>query len=302
MADRGLLDGLVKRATGYRDRAPVFRVVQPVVMESVREARTLAASIWSEVMECELRPTVGGAMARLRLPDDGRIDVFQASGAISALFRPPRARQPLAADERTADRKALVSRLEKIASVIAKLHVAVDDELRFESLWETKAQGVTLTGEKTPIALLEAVGAFRRYLRGLPVLGRASVHVTIGGGSHVTQWGIDWRRVRAEAFAETQVVTPDEGAERVQEELWWRRPERQFTLEDFEPKSLTLGFLSFARRCEQFVMQPAWVAVLAPRARTTMGHVVAVPAAPRAFEPICRPARAQPPCATQRTP
>ena len=115
------------------------------------------------------------------------------------------------------------------------------------------------------------------------------MHVGVGGDSQVTRWGIDWRRVRPAPFAQTEVVTPEEGAKRVLNDLSWRRPERPFTLKDLEPKSFTLGYLSLSRRREQFVMQPVWLAVLAPSGGTTMGHVVAVPAAPQAFEPIDRP-------------
>ena len=72
-------------------------------------------------------------------------------------------------------------------------------------------------------------------------------------------------------------------------DIWWRRPERPFTLKDFEPQSFELGYFSGSRRRVQSVMQPVWVAVLKPRAPMTMGQVVVVPAAPNAFEPIIRP-------------
>jgi hypothetical protein len=107
----------------------------------------------------------------------------------------------------------------------------------------------------------------------------------------VTKWGIDWRRVESKPFTHATVIDPEKGAADVLDELAWRRPERPFTLDDFEPASFTLGYFSASRRSEQYVMQPVWVAVLRPRGGTTIGQVVAVPAAPHTFEPILRPGR-----------
>jgi hypothetical protein len=290
MAKNDLLAALVKQAKGYVGGVPVFRIEQPFAEESVKQAWALATRMWPQFGDCIFRPEhLGDLFTLIRLPDDGHVRVFHPSGAIAGLMRPKGARKPLPPDGRRANRKRFADLAHQMASAISKLHAGPDDELRFESQWELKGQGVTLKGKKGPVSLFEVLGAFRRYLHGLPVLGRASVHVGVGGDSQVTRWGIDWRRVRPAPFTQTEVVTPEEGAKRVLNDLWWRRPERPFKLKDFEPKSFTLGYLSLSRRREQFVMQPVWLAVLAPRGPTTMGLVVAVPAAPRAFEPIDRP-------------
>lgn len=289
MVESDLFAALVKLAKGHRDRVPVFHTVQPSSEESMKQARALAVLIWPLFGECSFRPeNVDGLVTQMRLPDDGHVGIFRPSGAVAGSMHPMQTRKPIAPDERSVDRKPLADHALRIAAEISRLHAGRDDELRFESQWERKGQAVTLKGDKGPVALFEVLGAFRRYLHGLPVLGRASVHVGIGRGSQVTRWGIDWRRIRPEPFAQTSVVSPEEGVKRVLDDLWWRRPERPFTLKDFEPKSLTLGYLSLSRRRQQFVMQPVWLAVLKPRGPMTMGHVVAVPAAPQAFEPLER--------------
>jgi hypothetical protein len=289
MAKNDLLRALVKQAKGRRGRVPVFRIEQPSAEESVKQAWALATRVWPQFGDCRFRPEhLGDLLTQILLPDDGHVRVFHPSGAIAGLMRPRAARKPLAPDERRAKRKPLADLARRMASVISKLHAGPDDELRFESQWELKGQSITLKGKKGPVSLFEVLGAFRRYLHGLPVLGRASVHVGVGGNSQITRWGIDWRRVGSKPFTQTEVITPEEGAKRVLNDLWWRRPERPFTLKDFEPRSFTLGYLSLSRRRAQFVMQPVWVAVLAPSGGTTMGHVIAVPAAPQAFESIDR--------------
>jgi hypothetical protein len=295
MVDKEILAALAKQAAGFQERVPIFHIRQPSAAESVGQAQALARSIWTHFTECGLRPDeTGSFQARMRLPHNGRVDVFYPSGAISASMSPSGTPKPLTPDERSADRKALQGVAEQVAMVMAKSHVGPNEQLRFESLWEKKGQGTTLRGEKSPVALFEVLASYRRYLHGLPVLGRASVHVALGAGSQVTRWGIDWRRIREQPFAHAAILSPEEGAKRILEDLWWRRPERPFTLKDFQVKSFTLGYMSLSRRVQQFVMQPVWVAVLAPQMGMSMGHVVAVPATPEAFEPISRPATTMP--------
>jgi hypothetical protein len=75
------------------------------------------------------------------------------------------------------------------------------------------------------------------------------------------------------------------------------RPERPVTLADFKPRALQLGYVSLPRRQAQSLLEPAWVAILDPAGKqTSMGEVIAVPAAPDRSEPLFRPwrrARAQ---------
>ncbi len=290
MAERNdLLDALVKQAKGYQDRAPVLRITEPLFEESMAKARELLIDVWPLFGDCSIvAANASTATARMQLPEEGRVDVFRPSGAIAALMRPKSTRKPIALDERTVDRRPLLEVAQRTAAVISKSYSSADDQLRFENQWEMKGQGVTLKGEKTAVALFEVLSSFRRYLHGLPVLGRASVHVGVAAGLQVVRWGIDWRRVQPKPFAETPVISPEEGAARVTADLWWRRAERPFTLKDFTPQAMALGYLSLSRRRQQFVMQPCWVAVLKPTGGMSTGHVVAVPAAPRAFEPIDR--------------
>jgi hypothetical protein len=291
MTVSALESALARLAEGYRERAPVFHVVSSSRDDIMREARLLTAGIWPQFGDCSPWVNVDGLVALARLPSDGGVKIFP-SGAIEAAMFPPESRKPLATDERQADRKKYSSQMERIARAIAKERVAPDEELKLESVWENKGQAVTVRGgEKTPVALRAVVGAFRRYVHGLPVLGRASVHVGLGGATLVNRWGIDWRRREPKPFAETAIVSPEEGAKRILADMWRRRPERPFTDDDFTPVFFRLGYLAHSRRAEQRVLQPAWVAILKPQKGTTMGHVVAVSAAPNAFEPIVRPAR-----------
>lgn len=293
--DSDLVAALVKLAKGYRDRVPVFQIELPDPKDSIAKAQGLLNVLWPQFGDCNPFLNVSnGVLTAMRLPAEGRMDVFHPSGAMAASIRPLSVRKPIATDETKVDRKPLIAAATKVAGVIAKPSIASNEEMRFESTWEWKATGETISTGKAPItkiptALFEVLAAFRRYLEGLPVLGRASVHVALGAGEMVTRWGIDWRQVKKEPMIQTPILDPTEGAKRVMDDLFWRRPERPFTLKDFEPKSFELGYFSLSRRREQSIMQPAWITILAPRAPMTMGQVVVVPAAPRSFEPMTKP-------------
>jgi hypothetical protein len=69
----------------------------------------------------------------------------------------------------------------------------VGDNLQFERLWQIKATGMTLSGQRGVVALCRVVGAFRRYLYELPVWGRASAVVELADDNVIAAAGIDWR-------------------------------------------------------------------------------------------------------------
>jgi hypothetical protein len=295
-----LLQSLANLATGYQPRAEILPLDTPPRNELIKSSIATAARIWPWFDECFIRPelveTAGVAM--FRVAEDGRLQLFEASGAVAAAIVGVENRKPLAKDEASVYPDELIKLTERTAKDLAELRLTADEELRFERLWRMRAQGVTFKGERSAVALLQATGAFRRYVQGLPVLGRASINVTLGNANAaVTRWGIDWRRVGGKATGETDVVEPAEGARRALADLQRRRPERPVTLEDFKPRALQLGYVSLPRRQAQSLLEPAWVAILDPAGKqTSMGEVIAVPAAPDRSEPLFRPwrrARAQ---------
>ena len=234
--------------------------------------------------------TVGTAM--FMLADDGRLQVFEASGAVAAAIFGAEYRKPLAKDEARIYQDDLIKLAERTAKDLA--HVAPGRRRRvpLRALVADEGARRHLQGRARRHRTAPSNRAFRRYVQGLPVLGRASINVTLGGAhAAVTRWGIDWRRVGGKAIGETDVVEPAEGR-RALADLQRRRPERPLTLADFKPRALQLGYVSLPRRQAQSLLEPAWVAILDPAGKqTTMGEVIAVPAAPDRCEPLFRPWR-----------
>jgi hypothetical protein len=218
-------------------------------------------------------------MASYLFSNGGVLSIYPQSGAAEASLTEAWRAGPIAPNEQKADRKGLRPYIDKAAQALAATELLPDEELRAESIWEIKGDSVTLKGVRGPTALLSVVGAYRRYVRGLPVLGRASVHVKFGAGNQLTGFGVDWRRRTGKAVASAKLVEADEAARRISTELARVRAERPVALDDVRVESFQLGYMSSGRLSPQRLFQPAWVAVLGPRPGTTMGKVVVVPAA-----------------------
>ena len=80
------------------------------------------------------------------------------------------------------------------------------ERLEFEPLWQIKAAGRQQNGKGGYEVLCRAVGAFRRFVHDLPVLGRASVFVKLAADDVVA--GSDWRACEERAFDEAALLQP----------------------------------------------------------------------------------------------
>ncbi len=288
-------DALARLATGSQKEAEVLQL-EPPNQESVM-AR---ASVWAglslpDFIKCRLNelPTASSStMASYRFSNGGVLSVYPQSGAAEASLTEAWRDGPIAPDEQKADRKGLRPYIDRMANTLAATELLPDEELRNESFWEIRGDSVTLKGVRGPTALLSVVGAYRRYVRGLPVLGRASVHVKFGAGNRLTGWGVHWRRRTGKAVASAKLVEADEAARRISTELSRVRLERPVDLDEIRVESFQLGYLSGGRLSPQRLFQPAWVAVLGPRPGTSMGKVVVVPASTAPIGSVVETARA----------
>jgi hypothetical protein len=191
------------------------------------------------------------------------------------------------------DRDLLVRQARDVVQKLELAAASPNEALEFERLWLIKASGMTESGQRGMTAVLRAIVAFRRLLGGLPVLGRASVFVRLASGGAVDAWGRDWRPVHEE-MARTSVLQPDDAALAIANELQTRLPTDLFTLDDLEPAKLDLGYFALGKRKHQSVFQPVWLGQLLPRGPMGVAHVIVIPAAPAAYEPMRGLARTLP--------
>ena len=292
--DAQLLKALVSKLSNFRPTAPVYRLRDRRVDEIEADARAFAQRFAGTYLDREPRADICRRkdVTTFRLPDGGRVAIFHASGAMLAK-RGLRPLEQLITD--TDDKAELTARTVAAAKRLGldRCHDA-GERLEFERLWQIKATGMTLQGERGAVALCRVVGAFRRYLADLPVLGRASVFVKLAGDNVVDGAGVDWRPIAGEPVDYAKIIEPEAGAARVLHELSIGSPGGELTLKHYEPESFALGYLSLPKRRAQGFLQPVYVVALRPRGDTTLGRIVVVPASQQHYESLCRPLAAPP--------
>jgi hypothetical protein len=83
--DSDLVAALIKLTQGYRDGVPMFQIEQPDPKDSIAKAQGLLNVLWPQFGDCSPFLNVSnGVLTAMRLPAEGRMDVFHPSGAIAA--------------------------------------------------------------------------------------------------------------------------------------------------------------------------------------------------------------------------
>lgn len=276
---------LVDRLSNYRKTAPVFQLVDRPLEMLEREAFDFGRRF-------DAAPDAAGARADLQrdkhsttvlFPGGTTVKLFHASGAMIARRSLPPAAHLF---KQAPPKDTLVSRAQ---DTVRRLGLGQSpnsvERLEFERLWQIKAAGRQPNGAGGYETLCRAVGAFRRFVHELPVLGRSSVFVKLAADEVVEAAGSDWRPREERAFEEATVIDPSEAALRVASELSGAGSPNS---SNYEVDFFGLGYLSFPKRRVQSILQPVYVALLHSRGWTTLGRIVVVSATERAYEPIGR--------------
>jgi hypothetical protein len=286
-----LINKLIDKTCNYRDVAPVFRIEQRSVDDLEAGALRVAGRVVANGDDVKSQITRGKGRSDILLPEGARAGVFHASGAIAV-------KASLAPMEHLIEKADKESLAKSTVEVARKLGfdqlVARDEQLLFERLWQIKAAGMSSQGVRGREVVCRAVGAFRRYLHGLPVWGRASAFVEIAAGNRIGSIGVDWRAAAAEPFDRVKVMSPEQAARAVLNDLNGRLPGGSFEASDFEVGLFGLGYFSFPKRREQSVFAPVYVAMLERRGWTSMNYVSVVSGSETTYESLCRNAPSPP--------
>lgn len=225
-----------------------------------------------------------------------KAQVYHASGAlaISRGFAP--FDHIIATDENNANLNDLERQAKTAIEKLNLVSIGKNEKIKFERLWKLKAGGVSEKGEFGPIALTEVVGAFRRFIGNIPVYGAASQFVQIVSDNQVSGVGVDWRRIEEEPFESTKLISLEEGAERILNQLQVFLPERPLTIDDYAPDEFLTGYFSMPKRRVQNFMQPVFIAKFIDKGpESSLNRIVVIPAGVKIYEPIDRPISAPPP-------
>jgi hypothetical protein len=307
MAAAPLKRALIDRVSHHQARALVFRVRELSLRELETDVLAFAHRFTDDAkprMKTSMRRAAGRVV--VSLPGGGRVIAFETSGAMLGKKHLGPVEQPITKVE---DAPVFEQQI-KDATRTLGLDVLADDRNRlvFERLWRIKAGSTSVEGHRGQELLCRVVGAFRRELTGLPVWGRASVFVELGGTGLITAAGRDWRACSDEPLEEVPTVDPEVGADRVLEELSTRVRQRSLTTDDYEPELFAMGYFSFPVRRPQSYFQPVYVAKLnavvraTPKEVLSRNEVIVVPAASGVYEPIAPPMAAPPLSAEKAVP
>lgn len=298
--DPEMLKALVSKLSNHKASVPVFRILDRRIDElehdTIETTRHFIAAAGFGEMRYKLQRDKDATTVQFQ--EGIRARVFHASGAMS-IQRGWRPLDKLLATH--ADRADLDQLRREAEAAVRRLQlVPQSDAVRFERLWKLKAAAITRDSQRAPVALARVVGAFRRFLSGLPVWGRASAFVEIAAENQIAAAGVDWRPVTEKAVETAKVLAPDEAAHRVLNELQTFLPGERYTRKHYTPDFFSLGYFSLPKRRAQSFMQPVYVAMFKPAGPVpSIGRVIVVPAAPHAYESIARPL-AYPPVTTRK--
>jgi hypothetical protein len=282
-----LIEKLITKTDNYRDIVPVFRIEPRSLDEQEALAVRFAASVAGRAENVKSRIARGSGRSDVLLSEGVRARVYHASGSISV-------KASLGPMDHLIGEKANKEALTQSATAAAKrlgldLLVGPGEHIQFERLWQIKAAGMNRERVRGRDIVCRAVGAFRRYLRELPVWGRASAVIEIAGDELIGGIGIDWRRILAEPLDQTKVIDPERAARAVMGDLNGRLPGGELGDDDFEVAMFSLGYMSLPKRRVQGIFAPVYVAMLERRGWTTMNYVIVVNASETMYGDIGRP-------------
>ena len=216
------------------------------------------------------------------LPDGARAMVYHASGALRYVSGLAPAERPF---EHEAERGVLQRLVEERAH---KLNLSdwagPNGELRFERLFRTRGQGADPAGKTSATTLFRALGAWRLYAGGIPVLGAASAALRLAGDGRLDALSVQVRPANGEVLDRAAIIEPQAGARQIVAQLGALLGQHDVPGGLVESASLQFGYLDLGKRKAQRVLAPSYVARVVLRHKTVrQAYVLAVRATERAY-------------------
>jgi hypothetical protein len=168
--------------------------------------------------------------------------------------------------------------------------IGEEETLEFERLWQIKARAEDRKGTSSETVVCRAIGAFRHMVADTPVLGAASVAVHAAAKGELDAIDLLARPTNGETIDEARIVSPEEGARRILQQLAGLIPERgRLSFSDIaKPKSFRLGYVSLGKRKAQPVLAPAYVAEVETGGEERMSYLAMVHGTDKEYLPLFR--------------
>lgn len=218
----------------------------------------------------------------IHLAGGARAMLYHASGALRYVSGLAPAAAPFA---RGTEQEALLRQVEERA---LKLQLAEwaggRGELRFEHLFRTLGRGADRAGRHSEATLFRAIGAYRQFVGGIPVLGAASAAVQVAGDGQLDTLAILTRPGNGEVLERAALIDPRAGARQLLLQLSALLGQREIPPDTVESAAMQFGYLDLGKRKPQRVLAPAYVAKIVLRHRNVrQAYVLAVAATERPY-------------------
>jgi hypothetical protein len=218
----------------------------------------------------------------IHLAGGARAVLYHASGALRYVSGLAPAQAPFA---RGTEEDALLRLVEERA---LKLQLAewagAKGELRFEHLFRTLGRGTDRAGRQSEATLFRAIGAYRQFIAGIPVLGAASAAVQVAGDGQLDTLAILTRPGNGEVLERAALIDPRAGARQLLLQLSALLGQREIPADAVESSAMQFGYLDLGKRKSQRVLAPAYVAKIVLRhQRVRQAYVLAVAATERPY-------------------
>lgn len=291
--DKNLLEATVKLITNYQEIVPVFKIKQSPIKNIENFASLFAQKFVSEysLNSTRLHTRREKVSTLFDLPD-AKLRVYHASGAIMAKRNIP----PF--EKIIAERLEEMQVIDKMKQVIKNFNIDSYftnlEHLEFERLWRLKGLRFARSGKKVQEILCRVIGAFRRYVNDLPILGAASFFLKFGSENTLISAGLDFRELIEKPFDSVPVIDPESGGKKVLMELQSDLSRQTLSIEDYHPEKFTLGYFSLPKRQQQRFFQPIYLAFFRAKGEFCFNRLIVVPASDVGYESLSIPVKHPP--------
>jgi hypothetical protein len=218
----------------------------------------------------------------IHLPDGARAMVYHASGALRYVSGLAPTDAPFEHDAERAVLQRLVE--ERARKLTLSDWAGPNGELRFERLFRTLGQGTDPAGKTSATTLFRALGAWRQYAGGIPVLGAASVALRLAGDGRLDALSVQVRPANGEVLERAAIIEPQAGARQIVLQLATLLGQKEVPGDVVESATLQFGYLDLGKRKSQRVLAPTYVAHVVLRHKTgRQAYVLAVRATERPY-------------------
>ncbi len=287
MNEQALIDSLASSCGSQLPNRAEVLALRPFTQDEVRARAKRFVALIHEADACShdhANFVTRDDRTLVQLAGGARAVLYHASGALqfSAGIAPFEA--PF---ERIEEREVLTRKLSEAAQRLNVKDWASDNgSLAFERLFLSKGQGADRSDKMSEPILFRATGAWRHSIGGIPVLGAASVALTLAGDGALDALAVRIRPGVSEKLDSAAIVGPEAAAQQIATRLASVLGNAKEKLPGGAIVSQTMqfGYLDLGKRKAQRVLAPVFVAqVMLRHQLETQGYVIAVPATERHY-------------------